>query len=90
MSSGKHLTICSIQFIVDNHRKMKHHEITQYIGSPTNTVGKICREMGIYREYEPKPEPVPVTKPKEVNRFTAAVRENFFSGGVSFEGSILV
>ena len=67
------LTICDIQYLIDNIHTLKHREIAQYIGCARGSIGDLCREMGIYRE--PIRDPVPrVREPGEVKRFTPQVR----------------
>jgi hypothetical protein len=67
------LSICHIQYLIDNINTLKHREIAQYIGCARGVVGSLCKEMGIYRE--PIRDPVPrVRETGEVKRFTPQVR----------------
>ncbi|HBV95812.1 MAG: hypothetical protein JL50_10990 [Peptococcaceae bacterium BICA1-7] len=69
------LSICHIQYLLDNIDTLKHCEIAQYIGCARGVVGSLCKEMGIYREPIRDPVVPRVREPGEIKRFTAQVRQ---------------
>lgn len=89
MSRTNDLTICQMQYIIDNHKHMSQKAIGEKLKFHQGSISRFLREMGIQKWFVVGPEFKVKAKSKPAkNKFTAAVRQNFFGDAVSYEGSI--
>jgi DNA-binding MarR family transcriptional regulator len=76
-SSG--LTICQMQYIIDNHSKMSQAKIAHKLNYSQGSISRIYAQMGIFGQVikaEPKPEPE--IKPRIIRHFTPEAKAMLF------------